>query len=170
MCSETAPSDDTQWVTPKIILVAGRAAASYVFSYYERRQIVPASDAIREAFLDLISTDSTFDDYIGRTTDKPDRVRYRAETWKKRIDALVTVPPSELRLFSRQLKMQLYESDPTCELCGQHIQSADDAEVDHVVNYWRGGRTSSDNARLAHRYCNRVRGGREDNLSATVSV
>jgi hypothetical protein len=43
----------------------------YVFTYYERRQIVPIADAIREEFLDLMTTDDTFVDYVGRTTDKP---------------------------------------------------------------------------------------------------
>jgi 5-methylcytosine-specific restriction endonuclease McrA len=142
----------------------------YVFTYYERRQILPASDAIREVFLDLMATDATFDDYIGRTTDQPERIRYRAETWKKRVDALVTVPANELRIFSRQLKMQLFSADPTCALCGQHIQSVDDAELDHVINYWRGGPTSSENARLAHRYCNRIRGGRGDDPTATFPL
>jgi hypothetical protein len=36
----------------------------------------------------------------------------------------------------------------------------DDTEVDHIEHYWRGGKTIPENARLTHRYCNRVRGGR----------
>jgi hypothetical protein len=57
----------------------------YTFAFFEKRQIVPAADAIQEEFLDLMSSDDTFVDYIGRTTDKPDRVRYRAETWRQRL-------------------------------------------------------------------------------------
>ncbi|MGH8541031.1 MAG: HNH endonuclease [Stenotrophobium sp.] len=39
--------------------------------------------------------------------------------------------------------------------------SIEDAAVDHVAHYWRGGLTIPANARLTHRYCNSRRGGRE---------
>jgi hypothetical protein len=134
----------------------------YVFTYFERRQIVPVADAIYEEFLDVMTNDATFVDFIGRTTDKPDRVRFRAETWKKRIEDLVKVPAGETRNFSRQLKVSLHEANPACTICNQTIHHVDDAELDHVEHYWRGGRTIPENARLTHRYCNRVRGGRMD--------
>jgi hypothetical protein len=41
---------------------------------YEKRQLISAADAIREEFLDLLTHDDTFLDYIGRTTDKVDRI------------------------------------------------------------------------------------------------
>jgi hypothetical protein len=50
-------------------------------------------------------------------------------------------------------------NDPTCLICQQKIQTIDDAEIDHVEHYWRGGETISSNARLTHRFCNRSRGG-----------
>jgi hypothetical protein len=132
----------------------------YTFAFFEKRQVVAAADAIREEFLDVMSNDLTFVDYIGRTTDKPDRVRYRAETWRQRIDAAIAVPPGETRAFSRKLKVKLHATDPTCAICGQHIHSPEDAEVDHIKHYWRGGATIPENARLTHRHCNRRRGGR----------
>lgn len=132
----------------------------YTFAFFEKRQIVPVADAIREEFLDLMSTDDTFVDYIGRTTDKPDRVRYRAETWRQRLEAAVVVPAGEVRAFSRKLKEDLHAADPTCAICGQHIHAPEDAEVDHIKHYWRGGATIPNNARLTHRHCNRARGGR----------
>ena len=133
----------------------------YCFTFYERRQIVPIADAIREEFCDLLSADTTFIDYIGRTTDKVERVKYRAEAWKRRIDALINVPAGEPRTFSLALKHDLYSLNSACKICGQTIHEVDDAEVDHVLHYWRGGRTIAQNARLAHRYCNRRRGGGE---------
>lgn len=133
----------------------------YTFAFFEKRQIVPIADSIREEFLDLMTNDPTFVDYIGRTTDKPDRVRYRAETWRRRLDAVVAVPAGETRAFSRKLKERLHAADPTCALCNQRIHSSDDAEVDHVKHYWRGCATIPSNARLTHRHCNRARGGRD---------
>ena len=132
----------------------------YTFAFFEKRQIVAASDAIREEFLDVMSSDDKFVDYIGRTTDKPDRVRYRAETWRQRLDAAITVPSGEIRAFSRKLKVKLHADDPTCAICCQYIQSPEDAEIDHIKHYWRGGGTLPENARLTHRHCNRNRGGR----------
>lgn len=133
----------------------------YGFAFYEKRQIVPIADAIREEFLDLMSADAVFVDYIGRTTDKPDRIQYRARVWLDRLDKVVAVAGGETRAFSRKLKEDLHSADPTCAICGQRIPTADDAEVDHIVHYWRGGATIPQNARLTHRYCNRVRGGRD---------
>lgn len=132
----------------------------YTLAFFEKRQIVPVADAIREEFLDLMTNDDQFVEHIGRTTDKPEKVRYRADAWRRRMDAVVSVPADEIRAFSRKLKVDMHSRDPSCKICGQHIQSAEDAEVDHVLHYWRGGATISENARLTHRYCNRARGGR----------
>jgi len=48
-------------------------------------------------------------------------------------------------------------ADPTCEICKQRILSADDAAIDHIKQYWVGGKTIPENARLTHRYCNWAR-------------
>jgi len=37
------------------------------------------------------------------------------------------------------------------------IRGIDDAAVDHIEQYWLGGKTIPENARLAHRYCNMAR-------------
>lgn len=132
----------------------------YGFAFYEKRQIIPVADAIREEFLDIMSNDATFVDYIGRSTDKPERLQYRARVWLDRLEAVVATPASEARSFSRRLKESLFSIDPTCAICQQRVPSADDAEIDHVEHYWRGGATIPENARLTHRHCNRVRGGR----------
>ena len=44
-----------------------------------------------------------------------------------------------------------------CYLLGQKIHIFDDAEVDHIEQYWRGGKTIPANAQLTHRFCNRSR-------------
>jgi hypothetical protein len=132
----------------------------YSFSYYEKQQIIPIADRIREEFLDLMTHDSTFVEYITSTTDKPERVQYRAEVWLQRLKSLISITDSEPRTFSLSLKKELFQQDPSCKICSQHIHDIDDAEVDHIQHYWRGGKTIPENARLTHRYCNRVRGGR----------
>ena len=136
----------------------------YSFAFFEKRQIVPVADAIREEFLDLMANDIKFVDCIGRSTDNYERLRYRAEVWLARLRATVTVPSNEPRAFSRKLKGDMYHSNAACAICGQHIHSPDDAELDHLTHYWRGGRTVPENARLTHRHCNRARGGRLDSI------
>ncbi len=130
----------------------------YTFSFYEKSQIVPIADGVREEFLDLMMQDSTFVKYITSTTDKPERVRYRADIWRQRLKTLVSSPGP--RTFSPELKRKLYEDKPICGICDQDIHEIDDAELDHIRHYWRGGKTIPQNARLTHRYCNRARGGR----------
>jgi hypothetical protein len=153
-----AMNPEGQWETK--LNVALWDTVLYTFAFFEKRQVVASADAIREEFLDLMTNDATFVDYIGRSTDKPDRVRYRADAWRKRMDEVVRVPANETRAFSRKLKMELHAGDPSCAICSQHIHAPEDAEVDHVHHYWRGGATIPSNARLAHRHCNRARGGR----------
>jgi hypothetical protein len=132
----------------------------YTFTFFEKRQIVPIADRVREEFLNVMSSDQMFIDYITSSTDKTDRILYRAKTWRERLDVLVTVNPGEPRSFSLSLKESLHKGNPSCQICGQRIHGVDDAEIDHVEHYWRGGRTIPENARLTHRYCNRKRGGR----------
>ena len=129
----------------------------YSFSYYEKSQIIPIVDSIREEFLDLVSSDRKFDEYTSTTTDKTDRIQYRAEAWLPRLKSLLSAV--EPRSFSLALKTKLFNNDSTCQLCNQRIHDVDDAEVDHIRHYWRGGKTIPENARLSHRYCNRKRGG-----------
>lgn len=132
----------------------------YAFSFFEKPQIISISDRIREEFLDLMTHDSRFVECITSTTDQSEKVQYRAEVWLQRLRSLITVNANEPRTFSLRLKRELFELDPTCQICLQHIHDIDDAEVDHIEHYWRGGRTIPENARLTHRYCNRSRGGR----------
>jgi len=133
----------------------------YTFSLYEKPQIIPIADRIREEFLNVVTNDLTFITYIASTTDKPDHVRYRAEVWRQRLQGLIGLSGKEPRTFSLALKQQLHEADPTCQICDQRIYDIDDAEIDHIQHYWQGGRTIQENARLAHRYCNRARGARD---------
>jgi len=132
----------------------------YSFSYYDKPQIIPIIDRIREEFLDIMTYDSKFIEYVTSTTDKPDAIKYRAEVWLKRLSSLIGINNAEPRTFSRQIKQELFKQEPTCKICGQHINDIDDAEVDHIQHYWRGGKTIPENARLTHRFCNRSRGGR----------
>lgn len=129
----------------------------YTFSYYTLDQILPIKDHIREEFLELITNDKRFVECISTSTDRADRIQYRAETWRTRLDKLVGLPTGEDRTFSLDFKQKLFDKHPTCHICWKPIEHVDDAAIAHIPDYWREPKQIPENARLDHRFCHRVR-------------
>ncbi len=128
------------------------------FTMYEENQIVPNSDTIREELFWMMTHNENFISSIsGSGTDNKEKTFTRFDRWLAALKDVVGTPRTEPRTFSLQYKKQLWESNPSCAICGQKINLSDDAEVDHIEQYWRGGKTIPANARLTHRYCNRAR-------------
>jgi hypothetical protein len=130
------------------------------FTRYEQRDIIPHGDAIREALIDLMATNREFIDAITLGTSQRSRLSARVDIWNNRLRGVLSNPHSETRLFSRQFRQQLFDTDPECSICRQLVVSIDDAAVDHTLPYSFGGSTTPANGRLAHRYCNAARGNR----------
>ncbi len=129
------------------------------FSRYTKNQIIPLSDVIREELLHMMTSDKEFVESIsGSGTTSIAKVTTRFKKWLDALERIVGTPKTEPRTFSWELKKQLYEQNPTCAICGNRIMLIDDATIDHVEHYWRGGKTIPSNARLVHRYCNLKRG------------
>lgn len=149
-----------EWSTRCNIAIFQCVATS--FADYRLADITKSADRIYEEYLDLISGDSTWVDYVRRATGETSRLEYVFETWQKRLKTLLATSGANGtgRSFSRQLKRELFQQNQTCLICGNEIKLLDDAVVDHVEHYWRGGKTLPENARLAHRMCNQQRGGR----------
>lgn len=118
-------------------------------------------DAIREALINLMTTDTAFSDAIERSTSSVQAVRTRFDKWRMALQIVLESDTEQPRCFSRKLKEDLMQADPTCAICHQHIQTIDDAAIDHIEQYWAGGRTIPENARLTHRYCNWARPRRD---------
>ena len=130
------------------------------FTKYDLGQLTRSADAICEEYLDMVTTDDTWRDYVRRATGETGRIEYVFNTWNERLkSALRSSEPNDgLRLFSKALKRELFDQGRTCALCGQEIKLLNDAVLDHDKHYWRGGKTVPENARLAHRHCNAARG------------
>lgn len=131
---------------------------------YEHHDIVRNADAINEAYLDLLS-DPRWIDAVSKATGDFQNIRYAFEGWGSRLEAVMASAKGldPLRLFSIALKEEMYEANKTCAICGQKISTLNDAAVDHLEQYWLGGRTIPTNARLAHRTCNFKRTRVENN-------
>lgn len=127
------------------------------FADKDKNLVMRNLDAIREAYIDLMTSDEEFIEAIVRSTSSLQAVKKRFDKWRLRLDAILDADEPQDRCFSNALKQQMFDADPTCAICGQQIMSIDDAAVDHIEQYWLGGKTKPENARLAHRYCNCAR-------------
>jgi 5-methylcytosine-specific restriction endonuclease McrA len=101
-----------------------------------------------------MTNDQEFIDSIELSTSSVQAVTKRFDKWRMALQEILGVGQKEPRCFSLKIKETLYANDKTCALCGQKIIDIDDAAVDHIEQYWLGGKTIRENARLAHRYCN----------------
>lgn len=128
------------------------------FARYEHQDIVRNADAIRETYIDLLN-DTRWVDAVTKATGDYQNIRLAFEGWNARLDTVMASAKGldSTRLFSASLKQELYSQNSDCAICGQRIVTVHDAAVDHVEQYWLGGKTIPSNARLAHRTCNMTR-------------
>ena len=111
-------------------------------------------DAIREAFIVLMTENESFIEAIELSTSWLRMVKTRFDLWRHCLDTILDTAPKQPRTFSTALKQSLYNADKKCTICNGFIADVNDSAVDHIKQYWLGGKTDLKNARLAHRYCN----------------
>jgi len=128
-----------------------------IFHDKDKNQIYAALDSLREAIIDLMASNREFNNAIQLSTSSVDNVKLRFDLMRQVVEGVLKDHKIQERCFTRELKQELFDRNPTCQLCKQAIQELDDAAVDHIEQYWRGGQTIPENARLAHRYCNAAR-------------
>jgi 5-methylcytosine-specific restriction endonuclease McrA len=126
------------------------------FCPYDLGQVTQKADIIYESYLDLINSDPIWVDRVRRATGESTRLKYVFDTWFGRLDEIMRLsePQDAKRVFSRQIKKEMFDANPTCSICGNKISLIDDAAIDHDQRYWLGGKTIPENARLTHRLCN----------------
>lgn len=138
----------------------------YWFIPYEYSDVISRSDLIREELLNLqIHNDEFRNTLTGSGTNSPKKVKIKFDIWGNTLKGILNYPNKQPRAFSYSLKQKLWDKDPTCQICFQRIRTIDDAEVDHIICYWNGGKTIPENARLTHRLCNRIRSSKTLNQS-----
>jgi len=128
-------------------------AIMYCLAQYDKNQIMHHKDQIYEGTLSLMANNERFNDLISHHTNNKDRYLERMEIMKNLFHSIITTPKQH-RCFSYELKKDLYDKNDICTICGQQIIDIRDADVDHIKEYWKGGLTIPENARLVHRWCN----------------
>lgn len=130
------------------------------FTQYEKSQVVGKADAIRDALISLTIKDEEFRAAITAATGDKYRAIYRFDRWRETLAEVIGTGDIGARLFTADMKRNMYQQSQRCAICSQTIHTIDDAEVDHVTPFSKGGATDIQNAQLVHRYCNRSKGAK----------
>ena len=123
------------------------------FTRFEKNQVIAKSDAIRDALVDLVTNSSVFLDTITSAVGDKGKTQFRFEIWNDTLKEIISETPAK-RYFDSGVRRRLFEENATCAICGQMIHTIDDAHVDHIVPFSKGGPTQEANAQLSHRFCN----------------
>ncbi len=126
----------------------------YNFAKEDKNKVYQNLDSIREALIYLMTNDQEFVDSLELSTSGVQAVTKRFDKWRLTLQNIIEIAQKEPRCFSLKVKEELYKNDSICTICGQKIQNIDDAAINHIEQYWKGGKTIPENARLTHRDCN----------------
>lgn len=151
------PNDPNGYWETKKFNVSLYDILMFSFAKEDKNRVFQNLDSIKEALIHLMTEDQSFIDSIELSTSSVQAITVRFDRWRSALQGILGVGQKEPRCFSYKLKEELMEKDPTCAICGQRISGVDDAALDHIKQYWMGGKTIPENARLTHRYCNWAR-------------
>mgnify|MGYP001072183203 CR=1 FL=1 len=135
-------------------------------SYFDNHDLMYHGDEIRKQVLEVRKNNAEYQDFTYAATGSKNRVIGRI-TMIYNIIASIIGKSSDgevKRLFTLNDKESLWHENYVCSHCGQQILSIDDAEVDHIKPFSKGGNTELSNAQLLHRHCNREKNAIESTI------
>lgn len=127
------------------------------FVNYSKNEVLNKADYIREAVLELMANNQAFIDSILIQTSNKEVLKKRFKIWLEKLDEIIGNKSYQKRTFSFSVKQELFNKNPYCAISNQRILAIEDAEVDHIVPYSKGGKTEIENAQLVLRYFNRAK-------------
>lgn len=135
------------------------------FSFFNNHDLMAHADEIRKAIEDLKLNNEEYRENTYVATGSRKRVLGRILTV---YNLLIKITGSygnddSTRIFSDNIKKELFHSGYICSWCNNKILSIDDAEIDHTTPFSQGGKTIIENAQLLHRHCNREKSDAMDN-------
>lgn len=125
------------------------------FRNFTKAQILSKKDQIFEGVVDLMSNNTEFEELILIRTSNTDNVKRRFRIYMDLLENIIESPTDRFYPFS--IKERLFNSNPTCAISGQRILKIEDCEVDHILPYSMGGKTTIENAQIVLRYFNRAK-------------
>jgi 5-methylcytosine-specific restriction endonuclease McrA len=143
------------------------------FSFFDKIKLINKADAVRNAIEDKKLHDDSYHDACYAATGSRDRVIKRILIIYNLINSILgdNAMKGEERTFDSSLKLPLAEKQNyICPLCGNKIVSIDECEIDHIVPFSLGGKTTFENAQLVHKLCNRHKSNNVDIDKALESV
>lgn len=132
------------------------------FANYSKNEILRNADFIREAMIELMTTDKEFIDSILIQTSNREVLKKRFKIWLNKLDEIIGNNGYQSRNFSYQIKKELFDKNPICAISNQRILAIEDSEVDHILPYSKGGKTEIQNAQLVLRYFNRAKNNKTE--------
>jgi len=127
------------------------------FANYSKSDVLSKADAIREELLNLMICDRTFQEMITLSTSDTEYLRKRFRIYMDMLERVIGDSHYNQRNFPFAIKQELYDENPYCAISKQKILAIEDAEVDHIYPYSKGGLTERANAQLVLRYFNRAK-------------
>ena len=132
------------------------------FTNFTKNEVLSKADFIREAILDLMINNQEFIDSILIQTSNKEVLKKRFRIWLEKLDEIIGDNNYHQRVFPYTIKLELFNKNPFCAISNQRILAIEDAEVDHINPYSKGGKTTIDNAQLVLRYFNRAKSNNEN--------
>ena len=133
-------------------------------SLFDNHTLMKNADAIRKAVIEIKKNNLEYYDCTYGGTGSKDKVVGRINIIYNTIRDITGKNSDQepRRLFNQDEKEELWHDGIKCNYCGQEILSIDDAEVDHINVYSKGGDTELSNAQLLHKHCNREKYSNQD--------
>lgn len=141
-------------------------------SMFDHHDLMLHADDIRKQVEEVKKNNPTYQDYTYAATGSKNRVIGRIMMIYNLISEVIGKPASGNvnRIYGSDVKEKLWHDEYVCSYCNQQILNIDDAEVDHIVPYSKGGETIIENAQLLHRHCNRVKNNSDFEISSINEV
>lgn len=140
------------------------------FSFFNSHDLIAHADQIRKEIEEIKMKDQEYQDYTYAATGSKDRVVGRIMKIRTLLSNILgkNTDISGPRIFDADVKEALWHEGYICPYCNQTIIDKEDAEIDHIIPFSKGGKTDISNAQLLHRHCNREKNNSVDDALETI--
>ncbi|UUD37020.1 DUF262 domain-containing protein [Mycoplasmopsis equigenitalium] len=127
----------------------------YIYNESNGRQKIQNVMSLIKTAIYKIINDANFIQHTEGSSGNASKVYNRIEIFHHELmNCLVSASKREFN-YSLQEKNELArKNNNICSVCGEEIISIEEAQIDHITPYTKGGKTNLENAQILHKYCN----------------